>query len=772
MPSGGGLILYQAYGNLYAMIGIKRRRHDLYSDGVMNLTMASGCGRLKEDLESSTWRQSQDFKATPIVIMIVSLDQGNPLHLHANDSNYASIVSIKLNDVENYIIYTSVMKIALLIKYLIGFINGSCNMVDYVASSPLLEQWDRFNVQTRGREAVFGMTWEDFKTLTREELCPNNEMQKLKTEFCVTPWSRLAMLHTLIDFMSLLATEPTTIQSIVLKAGMLTDEAIRNGSLKKNTEKRGNIKEPCRDGNARDDNKSSRTRRALATVTNPIRKEYTGADFRVEPRMVNPLNAINPIAARRASFECGGTDHYRATCPRSSSARAMIELRADVELKDNIVVAMPKITSEGHYTCNVRVYYEWKPPRCSSCKVFRNIHVECPKNTGAGVKPTIEVSNSNPFDVLNSVDNDEELGTYGGTTNLVNNEATSSGSSFMNVDNNSIGFSMVLYIISGVAVIFWLYVGRLNVVVMRVYNHRARKIMEKIHVKFVELTTMASEYKSLKPASKRKKINDSSAYSTEIPSKEHMENLFGLLFDEYFGSSSKEVPNVSATSEEHSSAEPVNFVDASNQEDNVAVDVNEFVKPFSTFVYEEDESYSSALGLENQVQRLMEAHLAPMQPTQVIKVTTSCEICSGPHDTQYCMENPAQAFVEYVSSHINEAGVKDVEVHIEKLKVLNDFYVIDMKKDPETPLLVGRGFLATTNVVIDCKKAKIVIRERITRDVLVFRRMVKFLGAIPIDLKSNMWESKDLIKNPINWDKPPKNGDRAWHAKIRLIDPD
>ncbi|GKE61489.1 MAK10-like protein [Tanacetum coccineum] len=31
--------------------------------------------------------------------------------------------------------------------------------------------------------------------------------------------------------------------------------------------------------------------------------------------------------------------------------------------------------------------------------------------------------------------------------------------------------------------------------------------------------------------------------------------------------------------------------------------------------------------------------------------------------------------------------VKDVEVHIGKLKLLNDFYVIDMKKDPETHLL-------------------------------------------------------------------------------------
>ncbi|GJW31699.1 hypothetical protein Tco_0051731 [Tanacetum coccineum] len=49
----------------------------------------------------------------------------------------------------------------------------------------------------------------------------------------------------------------------------------------------------------------------------------------------------------------------------------------------------------------------------------------------------IEVSNSNLFEVLNSVDNDVELGTNGGTINLVNNEATSSGSSFMNIDNNS-----------------------------------------------------------------------------------------------------------------------------------------------------------------------------------------------------------------------------------------------------------------------------------------------------------------------------------------------
>nr|GEV22647.1 hypothetical protein [Tanacetum cinerariifolium] len=62
--------------------------------------------------------------------------------------------------------------------------------------------------------------------------------------------------------------------------------------------------------------------------------------------------------------------------------------------------------------------------------------------------------------------------------------------------------------------------------------------------------------------------------------------------------------------------------------------------------------------------------------------------------------------------------VRDVEVYIGKLKLLNDFYVIDMKKNPKTPLVVGRGFLATVNAIIDYRKAKLVVGEGITR--LVF----------------------------------------------------
>ncbi|GKA60455.1 hypothetical protein Tco_0759862 [Tanacetum coccineum] len=44
--------------------------------------------------------------------------------------------------------------------------------------------------------------------------------------------------------------------------------------------------------------------------------------------------------------------------------------------------------------------------------------------------------------------------------------------------------------------------------------------------------------------------------------------------------------------------------------------------------------------LENQVQRMMEAHLSQSKPVQVNEITPYCEICSGPCDTQYCMEDP------------------------------------------------------------------------------------------------------------------------------------
>ncbi|GKB12961.1 zinc finger, CCHC-type containing protein [Tanacetum coccineum] len=83
------------------------------------------------------------------------------------------------------------------------------------------------------------------------------------------------------------------------------------------------------------------------------------------------------------------------------------------------------------------------------------------------------------------------------------------------------------------------------------------------------------------------------------------------------------------------------------------------------------------------------------------------------------MEDPRLFTLPYGTKSYPIRIVRDVEVHIGRLKLLTDFYAIDMKKDPETPLLVGEDFLATTNAFIDYRKAKIVVGEGITR--LVFR---------------------------------------------------
>ncbi|GKB85832.1 retrotransposon protein, putative, unclassified [Tanacetum coccineum] len=125
---------------------------------------------------------------------------------------------------------------------------------------------------------------------------------------------------------------------------------------------------------------------------------------------------------------------------KSSYARAMIELRTDMELKDTIMEECPKNPGLGvaknlkkpiQASRDVLVGPEvgFKPP-----KEYRPVSkkpttiTSCTKKKG--VEPTKEVSNSNPFDVLNWVENDKELGTNGGTSNLGSNGANSCGSSF------------------------------------------------------------------------------------------------------------------------------------------------------------------------------------------------------------------------------------------------------------------------------------------------------------------------------------------------------
>ncbi|GJT71264.1 hypothetical protein Tco_1030550 [Tanacetum coccineum] len=86
-------------------------------------------------------------------------------------------------------------------------------------------------------------------------------------------------------------------------------------------------------------------------------------------------------------------------------------------------------------------------------------------------------------------------------------------------------------------------------------------------------------------------------------------------------------------------------------------DLRDFAKPVKSIALPQDVPSTSdrrLIELENQVQCLMEAYLALTQPTQVNKITTLCKICSGPHDTQYCMDDSEQAYVDYASSCTNK----------------------------------------------------------------------------------------------------------------------
>nr|GEW49748.1 putative reverse transcriptase domain-containing protein [Tanacetum cinerariifolium] len=145
------------------------------------------------------------------------------------------------------------------------------------------------------------------------------------------------------------ATEPKTMQKVVHISGALTNEAVRNGSIKK-VEKTGNVGEPSKDKNGRDDNKRTRTSNAFDITANPVGRENAGTwpkcatcnsyhalrgpcrtcfnynppghlakDCRGMPRNVNHVNARNPPV--RACYECGSTDHVKLAYPRWNRAQ-------------------------------------------------------------------------------------------------------------------------------------------------------------------------------------------------------------------------------------------------------------------------------------------------------------------------------------------------------------------------------------------------------------------------------------------------------------------
>ncbi|GJZ69308.1 putative reverse transcriptase domain-containing protein, partial [Tanacetum coccineum] len=173
------------------------------------------------------------------------------------------------------------------------------------------------------------------------------------------------------------ATEPKSMQKAVQISGALTDESVRNETVKK-VEKRGNVGEPSKDRNGRDDNKRTRTVNAFATIVNHVGRENTGTwsrcttcnsyhapdgpcricyncnrlgylakDCRSVPRNVNRVSARNPPV--RACYECGSIDHVRLACPRWNRARGRAFMLGAEEARQDSNIVKGTFTLNKHF---------------------------------------------------------------------------------------------------------------------------------------------------------------------------------------------------------------------------------------------------------------------------------------------------------------------------------------------------------------------------------------------------------------------------------------
>ncbi|GJW21013.1 putative reverse transcriptase domain-containing protein [Tanacetum coccineum] len=218
------------------------------------------------------------------------------------------------------------------------FDNSSCTAnqrVKYAAScfvNKALTCWNT-QVQARGREASIGISWNDFRALLMEEFCLSNEMEKLESEFWNHKMRYIAGLAPEIRGM-LRASQPTTIQSAILRAGILTDEAVNSGTLTKGNEKRKGVEESSKQRSERSDDKRAKVSKGFVAATSH-RNEYTGPypkcakchyarNCRMPIKQVVPINAVRGGYEPGTCYECRSRKHYRSTCPKLNLAPSQV----------------------------------------------------------------------------------------------------------------------------------------------------------------------------------------------------------------------------------------------------------------------------------------------------------------------------------------------------------------------------------------------------------------------------------------------------------------
>ncbi|GJZ20072.1 retrovirus-related pol polyprotein from transposon TNT 1-94 [Tanacetum coccineum] len=133
----------------------------------------------------------------------------------------------------------------------------------------------------------------------------------------------------------------------------------------------------------------------------------------------------------------------------------------------------------------------------------------------------------------------------------------------------------------------------------QIYNRCTKKIMETIHVKFDELTSMASEHDCLEPELQRFKNHNSSAEIINTPSKEDLDNLFNSPSTSSIIVDGHEAPLIVTTFDEQTSPISLTEADEFNQEDSADFDGNLQFVPYNPPGHEEIKSPTTALKPSN-----------------------------------------------------------------------------------------------------------------------------------------------------------------------------
>ncbi|KAJ9546291.1 hypothetical protein OSB04_018834 [Centaurea solstitialis] len=218
--------------------------------------------------------------------------------------------------------------------------------------------WWNIQVQTRGRENAYRLSWEEFKGPLIEEYCPKSEIQKLEAEF----WNHAmvgadidrytARFHELAKLVPHMVTpenkridrylwglapeirgmvtssNPTTIQAVVALATTLTNDAVRAGTLKLGSV--GSKRKSEFQSGKRLQGNTSKGKQVVRAFG--VKAQEVGRNSGNYPRcnqcnlhhggacimcnLASKKVGKNTKIGGRVCYECGSPDHFRNVCPR------------------------------------------------------------------------------------------------------------------------------------------------------------------------------------------------------------------------------------------------------------------------------------------------------------------------------------------------------------------------------------------------------------------------------------------------------------------------